>query len=162
MPRSSLACVDEKPKGKPQANPSGELCVLLDQTTVARLEEIAKLYAGDMSKTVLRLAELVDPEGVSMLQELMSDVEELNDPWWWKQMVKSAEGRERDFRAFIEHCLSETPRLYDDFGLDRASELHAVIDQALVTPGRDHWEQRRRKSEHIRKGLIRPKRRSFK
>jgi hypothetical protein len=75
-----VASVDEKPKGKPQANPSGELYVFPDQTTVARLEEIAKIYAGDMSKTILRLAELRDPWGVSMLQELMSDVDDLNDP----------------------------------------------------------------------------------
>ena len=158
-----VASVDEKPKGKPQANPSGELYVFLDQTTVARLEEIAKIYAGELSRTILRLAELRDPWDVSMLQELMSDFHDLlNDPPEWKRKVQYAEERERDFRAFVAHCLKEEPRLYERYGLDYALEVDAVIDQALVTPGRAHWEQRRRKSEDIRKGWIRPKRRSFK
>ncbi len=112
-----VASVDEKPKGKPQANPSGELYVFLDQTTVARLEEIAKIYAGELSRTILRLAELRDPWDVSMLQELMSDFHDLlNDPPEWKRKVQYAEERERDFRAFVAHCLKEEPRLYERYG----------------------------------------------
>ena len=114
-----VASVDEKPKGKPQANPSGELYVFLDQTTVARLEEIAEIYAGDMSKTFLRLAEFRDPGGVSMLQELMSDVDDLNDPPEWKRMVQYAEERERNFRAFVARCLSNATWLYESASTPR-------------------------------------------
>ena len=187
-----VASVDEKPEGTPQADPSGKLYVFLDQTTVARLEEIgkifdqmtiarleefakifhqttvrpwleeiAKIYARDMSRTILRLAELRNSWGVSMLQELMSDVDDLNDPPEWKRMVQSAEERERDFRAFIAACLTERGR-YEKWGLDPAQDLVAVIDQALVTPGRAYLEELRRKSKSIRKGWLRPKRRSFK
>jgi hypothetical protein len=77
-------------------------------------------------------------------------------------MVQYAEERERDFRAFVARCLREAPWLYESWGVDPALNLDAVIDQALVRPGRAHWEQRRGKSEFIRKGWIRPKRRSFK
>ncbi len=153
------ASVDEKPK--PQANPSGDVCGLLDQATVSRLVEIAKIYDGDLSKTILRLAELLD-EGVSMLQEFMSDGDNFYSPSEWKGKVRAAEGREHDFRAFIKHCLSTAPRRYKEWGLDPTLDLEVVVDQALVRPGRAYLERLRQKSESIRKGEIRPKRRSFK
>jgi hypothetical protein len=155
-----VACVDEKPKAKPEPNPKGEVVVGLDEMTVARLKKIAELYARDISRTILRLAELLDEWSVSMLQELMNDNDDLmNDPWYWNLAVQGAEGRERDFRAFIAKTLSNAPWLYKELDLNPALDLNAVIDQALVKPGRDHWEQRRRKSELIKKGYARPKRR---
>jgi hypothetical protein len=65
-----VACVDEKPKEKPQANPSGAIGILLDEMTVARLRKIAEFYAGDISRTILRLAEFRDEWSGSMRQEL--------------------------------------------------------------------------------------------
>jgi hypothetical protein len=156
-----VACVDEKPKGKPPANQA--VSVDLDETTVARLKKIAELYGGDISKTVLRLAELRDPEGESKLQELMSDMDDLNDPWIWKRIVQYAEKCESDFRAFVKRALANDNTLYQRLDLYPAPDLESVIDQAFATPeGRANWQDRRRKSEGIRNGSIRPKRRNFK
>ena len=106
-----------------------------------------------MSRTVLRLAELRDSWGVSMLQELMSDVDDLlNDPPAWKRMVQAAEGASA-ISGRSSQVVSPMRGRYDDRrGLDPRRTFVAVIDQALVRPGRAYLEELRRKSELSGKG----------